>query len=359
MISLRALLSREPESMLGLDLSASCIKLVELGRAKDGELVLERCAQELLQPGWVNDGSIENFDEVAEAMRRLLRKSGTQARNVALALPASVVITKRIVLPGGMSDQELEVQVEVEANQYIPFPLDEVYLDFCVMGPNAKSVEDVDVLLAAARREKVQDMQGLAEAAGLKPAVVEVASNAARLAAGRLIERLPDEGKGAVVALFDVGALTTSLQVLRDDELLYERDQAFGGEQLTQALVRQYGFSSDEAEQKKRQGDLPEDHVQAVLRPFMDDLVQEMGRALQFFFSSTPHNRVDHILIAGGSAALPGLTQAVTEQTGVASEVVNPFAGMAVSESVRQNRLASEAPAYLTACGLALRRFLQ
>jgi type IV pilus assembly protein PilM len=243
LISLGSLFSRQPAPLLGLDISSSSVKLVELGRDKAGNLVLERCAIEPLERGWITDGNVEKFDEVADAVRRLVKKSGTKTKNVAMALPPSAVITKRIVLPGGLTDQELEVQVEAEANQYIPFPLDEVSLDFCVVGPSSSSVGDLDVLIAASRREKVQDIQGLAEAAGLKPVVVDVESYASRLATSRLIESLPNKGVGTIVALFEVGALTTSMQVIRDDEVLYDRDQAFGGAQLTQLIVRQYGFS--------------------------------------------------------------------------------------------------------------------
>ena len=345
--------------MLGIDISSSSVKLVELGRNRAGDLVLERCAIEPLERGWITDGNIENFDEVAEAVRRVVRKSGSRTKNVALALPASAVITKKITLPGGLSERDLEAQVEAEANQYIPFSLDEVSLDFCVIGPSASSVGDVEVLIAASRKEKVSDRQGLAEAAGLKPMVMDVESYASRLAAGRMIETLPNQGVDAVVALFEVGAMTTSMQVLRNDEVLYERDQAFGGAQLTQLIVRQYGFSSDEAEAKKRSGDLPEDYGNAVLSPFIESMAQEIGRALQFFFTSTPYNKVDHILIAGGSAALPGLTDAVTLQTSFACMVINPFDGMEMGASVQARKITREAPSYLTSTGLALRRFYQ
>ncbi len=345
--------------MLGIDISSSSVKLVELGRNRAGDLVLERCAIEPLERGWITDGNIENFDEVAEAVRRVVRKSGSRTKNVALALPASAVITKKITLPGGLSERDLEAQVEAEANQYIPFSLDEVSLDFCVIGPSASSVGDVEVLIAASRKEKVSDRQGLAEAAGLKPMVMDVESYASRLAAGRVIETLPNQGVDAVVALFEVGAMTTSMQVLRNDEVLYERDQAFGGAQLTQLIVRQYGFSSDEAEAKKRSGDLPEDYGSAVLSPFIESMAQEIGRALQFFFTSTPYNKVDHILIAGGSAALPGLTDAVTLQTSFACMVINPFDGMEMGASVQARKITREAPSYLTSTGLALRRFYQ
>jgi len=174
-----------------------------------------------------------------------------------------------------------------------------------------------------------------------------------------LIEALPNKGVDTMVALFEVGALTTSMQVIRNDEVLYDRDQAFGGAQLTQLIVRQYGFSAEEAESKKRNGDLPDDYSSTVLRPFVESLSQEIGRALQFFFTSTPHNRVDHIMLAGGSAPLQGLTDAVTQHTGFPCSVVNPFDGMEIGSSVRMKKMVREAPSYLTSCGLAMRRFLQ
>jgi type IV pilus assembly protein PilM len=359
LVSLANLFSRQPAPLVGLDISSSSVKLVELGRNKAGEWVLERCASEQLERGWITDGNVEKFDEVAEAIRKVVKKSGTRTKNVAMALPASAVITKKIVLQGGLSDAELEVQVESEANQYIPFSLDEVSLDFCVVGPSANSQGDVDVLIAASRKEKVQDRQGLAEAAGLKPIVLDVESYASRLATRRLVEQLPDEGKDALVALFEVGAMTTSMQVLKNEEVVYDRDQAFGGAQLTQLIVRQYGFSPEEAETKKRSGELPEDYEISVLRPFVENMAQEIARALQFFFTSTPHNRVDYVMLAGGSSSLPGLTEAVTAQTSFSCQVLNPFEGMQLSSSIKENKMRRDAPSYLSACGLAMRRFLQ
>jgi type IV pilus assembly protein PilM len=359
LIPFASLFSRQPAPLIGLDISSSSVKLVELGRGKDGGLVLERCAVEQLEKGWITDGNVEKFEEVADAVRRVVKKSGTKTKNVAMSLPASAVITKKIVLPGGLSDAELELQVESEANQYIPFSLDEVSLDFCVVGPSSSSVGDVEVLIAASRKEKVQDRQGLAEAAGLKPVVVDVESYASRLATGRLIDGLPNKGADTMVALFEVGAMTTSMQVIRNDEVLYDRDQAFGGAQLTQLIVRQYGFSPEEAETKKRSGELPEDYESGVLRPFVENLAQEIGRALQFFFTSTPHNRVDYVMLAGGSASLPGLTDAITAQTSFTCQVLNPFEGMAMGSGVREKKMRREAPSYLSACGLAMRRFLQ
>ena len=310
MFSLGSLFSRQSAPLLGVDISSSSVKLVELGRHASGQLLLAHCGQELLQPGWVQDGQIDKFDEVVEAVRRLVRRSGSKARQVAMALPASSVISRKIRLPAGLSEADLELQVEAEANQYIPFPMDEVNLDFCTIGPNAMSVDEIDVMIAVSRKEKVQDMLGLAEAAGLKLSVLDVQTYALRRAAARLIADLPmppPPSAAAIVALIEISSRTTRLQVLQGEELLYERDQAFGGAELTELIVRQYGFALEEAESRKRSGNLPDDYARSVLEPFLASAVQEVGRALQFFFTSTQHSQVDHILLAGGG--FPGADQ--------------------------------------------------
>ncbi len=353
------LLGRKHVPMIGLDISSSSAKLVELGMSATGEYVLERLASEPFEKGWITDGQIEKFDEVVAAVRKLIDKSGTKTRQVVMAMPQSAVITKRIMLPAGLRDEELELQVESEANQYIPFSLDEVSLDFCVIGPSPTSGGDIEVLIAASRKERVQDRQGLAEAAGLKPAVLDIESHASLLAMSRITDTLPNEGRDALVALFEIGADTTSLKVLREGEMLYDRDQAFGGSQLTTLISRQYGLSFEEAEQKKLAGDQLEDYDTQVLAPFVDSLSQEIGRALQYFFTSTPHHKVHYVMLAGGTATLPGLKDRVTELTGFASMVVNPFDGMRIGGNVKETKVRKESPAYLTACGLAMRRFLQ
>ena len=214
-------------------------------------------------------------------------------------------------------------------------------------------------MIAASRKDRVQDRQGLAEAAGLHPVILDIESHAARRAMGRLIAKLPDGGKGALVALFEIGSETTSLKVLHDEDMVFDRDQAFGGAQLTLLISRQYGFSIEEAEQKKLANELPADYGALVLKPFVDSLAQEVGRALQYFFTSTPYHQVDWVMLAGGTAALTGLGERITAETGFACKVVNPFADMVFGPAVREAKLQREAPAYLTACGLAMRRFFR
>ena len=188
--------------LIGLDISSSSVKLVELSLDAQNRYTLERAALEPLERGAVNDGNIDKHDDVVEAVRRLLKRSGTRTRDVALALPSSAVITKKIVLPGDLREEEVEVQVESEANQYIPFAIEDVALDFSVLGPSLASPGDQEVLIAASRRDKVLDRQAVAEAAGLRPRIIDIDAFASRLAAGRLIERLPRGGQDLLMALF-------------------------------------------------------------------------------------------------------------------------------------------------------------
>ena len=343
--------------MIGLDISASSLKLVELGQNASGHYVVDRFALQALEAGWVVEGQVERFDEVVEAVRRLVARSGTKTRRVAMALPQASVITRKITVPAGLREDEMELQVEVEVNQYVPFSMDDVSLDFCVVGPSPTAPEELEVLVAASRKDRVQDRQALAEAAGLEPVVLDIESHASRLAINRWAACLPRQGKDAVIALFEIGGESTGLKVLSNEELLYDRDQAFGGVQLTQLISRQYGLSLEEAERRKIDGTLPSAYLTDLLEPYVDSVAQEIGRALQYFFTSTAHHKVDHVLLAGGAATLAGLAERVREVTGFDSMVVNPFDLMHLGAGISAERLAREAPAYLVACGLAMRRF--
>ena len=342
--------------MIGLDISSSSLKLVELGQSASGHYVVNRVGQQALEEGLVVEGEVERFDEVAEAVRRLVLRSGTKIRRVAMALPQASVITRKITVPAGLREDEMELQVESEVNQYVPFSMDEVSLDYCVVGPSPTEPEELEVMVAASRKDNVRDRQALAEAAGLEPAVLDIESHASRLAITRWAACLPRQGKGAVIALFEIGADSTGLKVLSNDELLYDRDQAFGGAQLTKLIAQQYGFSLAQAERHKIEGTLPSSYLD-LHEPYVDSVAQEMGRALQYFFTSTAPHQVDHVLLAGGTAILAGLADRVREVTGIDCMVVNPFDSMHMGSGVSPDRLAREAPSYLVACGLAMRRF--
>ncbi len=343
--------------LIGVDISSSAVKMVELsGNGKDGYRV-ERYTIEVLSKDVVADGNIINLEEAAESVRRAWKRMATTTRNVALALPAASVITKKIILPSGQREEEMEVMVESEANQYIPFPLEEVNLDFQVMGAAPSSPDEVEVLIAASRKEKVEDRVAVAEAAGLKPLVMDVENFATLTAFDLVLSQLPDQGKDQVIALIDVGANATNLTVLRNGQQVYTKEQAFGGGQLTQEAARQYGMTYEEAEAAKRANSLPENFESELLRPFVENLALEVSRSLQFFFTSTQFNQVDHIVLAGGCAVIPGVDEVVATKTQVNTIVANPFAGMAVSDRVRARSLVADASSLMVACGLALRRF--
>ena len=344
--------------LIGVDISSSSVKMVELSAVSGGGYRVERYSIESLPRETVVDGNISNLDAVAEAIRRGWRRMGTATKFVALALPASAVITKKIILAAGLRDQELEVQVESEANQYIPFALDEVNLDFQVIGPAASGAEEDEVLIAASRKEKVEDRVAAAEAAGLKALVMDVESYAALSAFELVQEQLPGAGEDKIIALVDAGANVMNVSVLRNGVQIYAREQAFGGFLLTQDIMRHFGMTLEEAESAKRASStLPENYETDLLRPFMDSLALEVSRALQFFFTSTQFNQVDHIVLAGGCAVIPGLAETVAGRTQVDTMVANPFANMSLGSKVRPKSLAADAPALLVACGLALRRF--
>ena len=343
--------------LFGLDISSSSVKMLEIVEAGKGAYRVERYSIEPLPREAVVDGNINNLEAVAEAVKRAHKRLATRTKHVAMAVPSGAVITKKIIVQAGLREDELELQVETEANQYIPFALDEVNLDFQLVGPAPSNPEEEEVLIAATRKEKVEDRVAVAESAGLKALVMDVESYAQQSALSLVTEQLPNGGKDQNIAVVDIGANVMNVTVLRNDQSVYTREQAFGGNQLTQDIVSRYGMSVEEAENAKRSGGLPDDFETEVLRPFMDNLSMEVQRALQFFFTSTQYNAVDQILLAGGSAVIPGLDESVNTRTQVPTMVANPFAAMQTSPRIQLKRLMIDAPSMIVACGLAMRRF--
>jgi type IV pilus assembly protein PilM len=354
-----SILNPKARPLIGVDISSFAVKMVELADAGKGELRIEHYVIEPLPKDAVVDGNIADLEATADTVQRCWKRLSTATKYVALALPTAAVITKKIILPASLREQEMEVQVESEANQYIPFALDEVNLDFQVIGPASSSPDEVEVLIAASRKEKVEDRVACAEAANLKPLVMDVESHAAQ-AAFELVERqLPNGGRDQVISLVDVGSNVMNVTMMKNDQPVYTREQAFGGAQLTQDIVRTYGMSFEEAEAAKRTHTLPENYEAELLRPFLENLALEVSRAMQFFFTSTPYTQVNQVVMTGGCAILPGVADVVAERTQVPTLIANPFARMTPSSRVRPKQLAADAPALMVACGLALRRFDQ
>ncbi len=338
---------------LGIDITSSTVKLLELSKSGSGYKV-ESYMVKPLPPNTVVEKEIKDVEALATVIRKVAAQAKVRNKDTAVAVAGSAVITKVIEMPGDLSEEGMESQLSVEADQYIPYPLDEVALDFELLGPSEVNPDQVDVLLAACRRETVDVRAEALERSGLKAKIVDVEVFAVERAFKLIASQMEDLGE-QVVAIADIGATMMTLSVLVEGKTLYTREQAFGGKQVTEEIQRRYGLSLEEAGQAKKQGGLPEDYEPEILEPFKEALIQQISRSLQFFFSSSQYNYVDHLVLAGGVAAMEGLRAEVEEKLGLPTMIANPFADMAVSNKVNAVALAMDAPAMLVAAGLALR----
>jgi type IV pilus assembly protein PilM len=350
------LFSKKAHSLLGIDISSTSVKLLELSRTGN-RFRVESYAVEPLPANAVVEKNIAELEGVGHALSRVLAKARTGTKAVAVAVAGSAVITKTIEMDAGLSDDELETQLKVEADQYIPYPLEEVAIDFEVQGISPRNAERVEVLLAACRKENVEVREAALGLAGLTAKVVDVEAYALERAFTLLTPQLAGGSQALTVAVVDIGATMTTLSVLHNGRIIYTREQLFGGRQLTEEIQRRYGLSNEEAGLAKKQGGLPDDYVAEVLQPFKDAVVQQVSRSLQFFFAAGQFNDVDYIMLAGGTASISGLDHLIQQRLGTPTLVANPFADMALSSKVNAGALASDAPALMIACGLALRSF--
>lgn len=348
---------RKKVPLLGIDISSSVVKVLELSRKGD-KYCVESYAVETLPLNAVIESRIENKDEVAGALKRAIKRAGTKAKEAAVAVSANSAITKVVSFPASLSEREMEEQVILEAENYIPYPLEEVRLDFEVLGTSAADIDAVDVLLAASRSENVDARTEVIEKAGLHPKLVDVEAYTMENAFTLLAKHMPHQGQGLVVAVVDVGATVTTLHVLVDGKIVFTREQTFGGRMLTEDIERHYGMSYQEAGRAKKENTLPDDYAPKVLEPFKRSMTTTVTRALQFFFSaSTQYQSIDHIILAGGCASIQGIDAMIEEATGTSTSIANPFADMVLGSKVKIQALSNDAPSMMIACGLAMRSF--
>ena len=330
--------------------------MVELADEGKDVYRLERYVITPLPRDAVVDGNIANLEQVGETIQRAWKALGTREKNAALALPAAAVISKKVTMQAGLTEMEMELQVEAEANQYIPFSLDEVNIDFQVLGPAPAGEDQVEVLIAASKKERIEDRVAVAEESGLKVVVMDVETYATEAAYAMAAVQLPGAGEGQTIMIVDVGAQMMHINVLHDNQSVYTREQPFGGNQLTQDVIQRYGLSPEEAELAKRNGGLPDNYASDVLEPFLQSLAMEIARAIQLFSNSTQYG-INHIMLAGGCASIKGAPEAVMNRTQINTVAANPFVGMKLSKEVNPTQLAADAPSLMIACGLAMRKF--
>ncbi|MEX2352948.1 MAG: pilus assembly protein PilM [Gammaproteobacteria bacterium] len=342
--------------LLGLDISATAVKLLELTRSGDTYRV-ESYAVEALPPNSVVDKNIADIEAVGEAIARAVKKSGSKVKNAAAAVAGSAVITKIIEMPANLNDTEMESQLQLEADQYIPFPLEEVSMDFEILGPVENNPERVNVMLAASRTENVDNRVGALELGGLAAKVIDIEAFALENTVKLIANQQLGGGEDKIIAIADIGSSVTTFSVFDNLRIAYSREQQFGGAQLTEEIQRRYGLSFEEAGLAKKQGGLPDNYEPEVLDPFKQNMAQQISRAQQFFFSSSQIANIDHLILAGGCASISGIAELIESKLGVPTIIANPFASMSLASRIPTQSLANDAPAMMVSCGLALRSF--
>jgi len=350
------LLNSNKPNLLGLDISSTSVKLLELVQNGDKYRV-QSLAVEPLPDNAVVDKNIQDIEAVGETIQKAVKRSGTKLKNAAVAVAGSAVITKIIPMPAGLNDAELEAQIEMEADQYIPYPLEEINLDFEIIGESEHNPDTVDVLLAASRSENIELRSAALAIGGLTAKIVDVEAYTIENSAKLIAHQIEDDSDDNIIALVDIGATMTSLNVVENNRLIYTREQSFGGKQLTEEIMRRYGLAYDEAGRLKKDGGLPDNYIQEVLEPFKETIAQQVSRFFFFFYTSGQHNSVDLIALAGGCASIPGIDELVESQLDTPTVIANPFAEMSLASKVNAQSLSNDAPSLMIACGLAMRSF--
>ena len=347
---------KKTPALVGIDVGTTAIKVLQLSRHAD-RLRVDHYAIEPLQPGLVRDKTITSNEPVAQAIERALRRAGVKVKGAAVAVSGSGVTTKVISIPGslqGLSEDDLQSQVELEAANHIPFPLDEVRMDYDVLGA-AKADGMLEVLVAVARNEAVMPLQEAVEMAGLTVEIMDVESLAME-SAYRTVAQDRQVGSEERVALVNIGAESVGLTVFQNGQPLYSREQAFNTQDLEKNTRQRGGLSQEEALAQLRNGTHPEGFEEEVIAPFRENLVQSVGRLLQYFYSNTEqHATVQRVLLTGGGARTPGLEAALDDHLGIPAQVVNPLSAMSVGPGVNGRDLTADAPLLFLVTGLALR----
>ncbi len=352
-------MARKPRTkpVLGLDISTSSVKVVELAKAGTSYRA-QTYAVEPMPANAIADKVIQNIEDVGEAVRRAYKRSRSRLKDVAVAIGGATVITKTIQIPNGLNAREQTEQIELMLPRILPFAIEDVSYDFEEIGPSASDNNSTDMLLVATRRDNVEHRQAVLELAGLRAAIVDCEVFALENAYKLLGDTGDDEEEDNVVALVDFGSATTSFSVFENGRIIYTRDQAFGGKQLTDEIMQRYNLSYEDAGRAKRRGGLPESYHEEVLAPFINDMAQQVNRALQFFYAATTeHTKVKRVFICGGCASIPEAAERIGEHLDLPTRVANPFTSLKLTGRAQAQGIEQDAPGLMVACGLAMRSF--
>ncbi|WP_111978677.1 pilus assembly protein PilM [Algibacillus agarilyticus] len=353
---LSSFLGQTSTAMVGIDIGSYAVKAVLL--EQEGEHIrLLQVVQEPIPKGVMNEREIQDIEALGNVIAKIRKSIPKTVKLAAAAVSGSTVITKTIYMDVNLTDDEMETQIEIEADSLIPYPLEEVSLDFERLGVNESDPSKVNVLLSAARTDSVQARVGALEAANFTAKLIDVESYALSRSAELIYGQLPDDATSKRVGLVDMGANMTLMTVLEDGEAIYTRDQAFGGEQYTKNIVNYYNKTFEEAELAKKTGDLPPNYTFEVLAPFQTAVIQQIRRAIQMFLTSSGHDKLDYLVLSGGASMLEGMKQVIEDELGIYCVIANPFTDMEINAKVDPQLTDNQASAFMIAAGLALRSF--
>jgi len=353
---LSSLWKKKASLIVGIDIGSHSIKAVLLHQSNDG-YVLEALVEETMPRGAIIDREIQDIEAVGKVVAKLRKKIPAAVSDAAVAVSGQTVITKVIYMDVALNEQELASQIEIEADSLIPYPLDEVSLDFESLDVNESDPTKINVLLSAARTESVEARVSALEQGGFNTKVVDVESYAVSRPFDLVLSLLPDDAVDKVVATVDIGAVMTLFSVTDAGEHIYSRDQIFGSEQYTRSIVSYYNKTFEEAEQAKIDKDLPPNYTFEVLAPYHTILVQQIRRAIQMFLTSSGKEKVDYLVISGGTALVEEVQKLLTEELGIHTVIANPFANMKMGKAINSDEVERNAPKFMVATGLALRSF--
>jgi type IV pilus assembly protein PilM len=344
---------RKKDHLIGLDIGSRAIKAGEVAETKDGRL-LKKFGMVEIPFGAIEDGAIKKPDEVAEAIRQLFKGYGIKEQNVAISIGGYSVIVKKINVQT-MTEDQLQETIQFEAEQYIPFDIADVNIDFQILGENESNTNQMNVLLVAAKKEMVNDYINLIQMANLNPCIIDVDSFSLQN-----IYSYSYPASEGNVALIDIGAGKTSLNILKGDSSVFMRDVSLGCSQINQNIMSLTDCSFEEAEEVKHSEQserISGADLKEIIHSIVSDWCTEIKRAIEFFYSTYPDDQIKKIVLSGGGANLREFRQLLAVETSAEVETINPFKNVAIADDhLDSSYLERIAPQAAICMGLSLRR---
>ncbi|MGB0893177.1 MAG: pilus assembly protein PilM [Parashewanella sp.] len=341
---------------VGVDIGSSEIKAILLNQTDDGYKVARHVAIPI-NKGAVVDHDIRDADRVVECLELVKRRLPKNIKYAAAAVSGSAVMTKVIYMDAALNEEEMEAQIEIEADHLIPYSLDEVSIDFETLNVNSADPSKVDILLSACRTENIDAKVDSLDRVDLETKIIDVEGYALGRAHQLIMQQLPNGAEDKIIALVDIGANMTTFAIVENGETTFTREQAIGGEVLTAEIQNSYNLSRDDAETLKINGEVPQGYVDKVLAPFRLSILQQIKRTLQIYSAASGNENVDYVVLSGGTAKLDGIANLLTAELGIKSMVADPFQGCLSANDNDKALLENNMSKYMVACGLALRSF--